>query len=412
MRYTNPHMPHQHQQPIQQRPQPFQTPGGPFIQFIQQPGMMNPQMQPSYMQQYPIPPNMMQPGMVDPRYVQQFQQQQQQFHQQFPQQPPQFNPQVNVGGTRFTGGQTTPQQQFNTVATEGGRYQTSSTQQLEEENAESNIPLLFSVKPTIHKFLNNEKVKLNTITSELKDSHIQFLQNSVASDCVQEVIESLIEQTYTSDAPNKPLTVRKFIVTHNLYQANVNIGELLSGDVKSLYKQIKVLYREADNKYTLTVLDTLDNLLTDRINDYIIIHAKNSISIDSFITDFNDLLKVLRNNEEDLEDTLIDYLDKFIKEIKLDMNHTPKTEKDFYTIIPESYTIAYLDKHVTEAGLDSVNNRFVQLEETASNIFLQSLAIGVTKVTGTKEFLLVTTDRSVFKVMINENNNVFYRLFS
>ena len=407
MRYVNPHMQHPQQghmqQPMMQQPmmnpqmmQPMQQPMMPMGQYPQQQFM--PQQYPQqFPQQYP------QQGMMPQ------QQYPQQFPQQYPQQGmmPQQTNQPTVNTSRFTGQQ--PQsQQFNTGPVESSRYQTTQQPQVFEEQETKVVP--FTIKPTIHTFPNNEKIKLNTITTEVKSTSVRIIEGSLASDCLQEDIESLIESAYESE-DGKAITARNFIISHNFYRTNNNdtIKELLSNDVKYLYKAIKTVYKETSDKYSICVYDKLDDLITERINDFIAIHASESISIDSFFTDFNDLLKIIRNTEEDLEDNLLEYLDNFIIDLRNNLNSIDKPED--YTILTEPISMVYLDKHVLETGLEVIDGNFITLEKTPPNVFLHSLVNVVSTMMKKRELLLVTLDRSVFKCYMDEDYNVYIRLY-
>lgn len=341
--------------------------------------------------QQPMNPQMMQPGMM---------QQGMMMQQPMPQQ-------AVVNTSRFTqsSNPNTPQQ-F-TQTNDGSRYQQSTP--VEPEVEESTVPISFSVKPIVHKFLSNERVKLNTVTSEVKDNNIKALQSHVAVDCVAEVVESIIESAYLEET-NTLITAQNFIVGHNFYRTNLTdkLKTLYNGDIKNAYKLLKAAYKESTDKYQINVLDTFDNLMTDHINDFITIGSNDSISIDSFMTDFNDLLKVIRNNEEDLEDKLLDHMDAYLKQFNELTDSVEISENT--TVINQPLQVAYIDKHVVETGLENTTTRFIKLEETASNVFLNSLVLGICGKLNTREFLLVTLDRSIFKCMADDDSNVFIRL--
>jgi RNAse (barnase) inhibitor barstar len=379
-------------------------------QPMQQPQMMTPQMMQHYQQQMLMnqqamqQPQMMQPGMMQPQYMQQPMMQPGMMQ---PGMVPQQPQQAVVNTTRFTQSSPTMPQQF-TPNNEGNRYQQPMAQEVVTAD-ESTVPIPYSVKPIVHKFITNEKVKLNTITSEVKESNVKYVQTHIAVDCVQEVIESIIETAYLEET-NNLITAHNFIVTHNHYRVDLNekFATLYNGDIKTAYKLMKVYYKEATDKYQIAALDDLDNILTDRINDFITISSNDSISIDSFTTDFNDLLKVLRNTEEDLEDKVLDYMDEYLNQMK-QLTDTVETSISI-TCINEPIQVAYIDKHVVETGLENVTTRFIKLDETASNVFLNSLGLTVCAKLNTRDFLLVTLDRTVFKCMVDDDSNLFIRI--
>jgi hypothetical protein len=397
------------------QPMPPQYPNRQFNNPPMQPQYPNypPQMPPQFPNQYPNQP-------IPPQYPNQYPPQQfpPQYPNQYPQQipnqpfPPQYqqNNRSVVNGGRFTS-QEQPQQ-FNQYGNPAvNRYVNPQTQDIDSDSTKA-IP--FNVKITSSKFRDNEKIKLNTITSEVNTNHIKLVEGVLASACLQENIESLIESAYDVSETEtlKPITIRNFITNHSFYRIDINdtINDILKDDVKYLYKASKMAYKEISSVYGICVLEKLDDILTERVNDYIAITSNNSISIDSFISDFNDLLKIIRTEEEDLAEKLIEYLDSFIKDININLNSVDKPTG--YTVLTEPVTIVYLDKHILETGLENIGETFVKLERTPSNTFLNSLLNSSYSATAKQEFLLVTIDKTVFKCYVDEDNNAYIRLYT
>lgn len=410
MRYVNPH-----NNQVVVYPGNQQNMQQPMMQPMQQ-GMMTNQMQPMQMQPQVVMtaqgPMMMtaqglvpvpQPvgGMVPmqsnmPVYNQQYVPQ-----NQFPQMTNQSVIPQNRFSQPGNADQQHNQQEFN-------RY--SAQQTVEQVIQEITGPELFIVKPIIHKFAGNDKFKLNTITDSIKSNAINVMENIVVCDCLEETVESLIEKTY-SETDVKTLTVQKHIINNSYYKVEMKdvIENLVSDDIKTLYKNLKSIISKCVDKYQLNALFAFNLGLTNAINDYLAINSENQIDIESFITDYNDLLKILRNNEEDLEDTLVEYLNAYIGEIKSNLSII--TKKDNVCYIPESITVAYLDKHLYETGLDKLSNSFSQVDETLTNVFITSIANEIVAKTNKKEFFLVTMDKSIFKCMISEREQLYIRWF-
>lgn len=426
MRYVNPHIQEQMAYPGQQ-PQPMHNP-----QTMQQP-MLNPQMILQTMQQNPqLGMQMMQQlmqqnpqlAMLLMQQMQMPQQQQpmmpmqqtQQYPQQYPQpygQPTMSQSAVMSNTGRFTASPQgmVPPQQFPAEDTSGGRYHTPTTREEVIAEPVSTKPKSFLVKPMTHKFPNNEKIKLTTTISEVKDVNVRYLDKCIVSDCLEEIVEGLIEDVY-HETDVRMVTATHFIITNEFFRTSLHelIASLVSNDVKALYKQIKKAYEDVNDKYSLNLLDSFNQMLTDTVNDFIAVNAENSISIDSFLADYNDLLKVIRNNEVDLEDELIEYMDAYIADLRYSHGAHPGNENS--TIITESYSIAYLDKHLLETGLETVGSNFAQVENENINAFITSMIDLICTKLNKSEFLLVTLDKTIFKCMVNKNGQFFIRKFN
>ena len=377
MRYVNPHSQQQMVYPGQQQAQPMMS-----MQQMQQLMQQNPQLAMQLMQQMQMPQQ--QPMMP--------MQQMQQYPQQHPQQYGQ-------------------PQQFPAEDTSSGRYQTSTTREVVIAEPVSTKPKLFLVKPMTHKFPNNEMIKFTTMINEVKDVNIRYLDKCMASDCLEGVVEGLIEDVY-HETDSRMVTATHFIVTNEFYRTSLHelIASLVSNDVKSLYKQIKKAYEDVNDKYSINLLDSFNQMLTDTVNDFVAINAENSISIDSFLTDYNDLLKVIRNNEVDLEDDLIGYMDAYIADFRF--NHGEQAGSENSTTITELYSVVYLDKHLLETGLETVGSSFVHVENEIINVFITSLIDLVCTKLNKPEFLLVTLDKTIFKCMTNKKGQFFIRKFN
>jgi hypothetical protein len=405
MHYANPHP----NQPPQQAPvQPYHQ---------QQPQMSPQQFQPQMPMQQQYPQEY--PQQFSPQYPQQFPQQfhlqmpqqfvPQQFPQQFQQQPQ--NPPGMSTTSRFTSSPATVQQTVNQGLNENSRY-TNMTNSPPPQD-ESGMPAVFTVKPKTNKMRNNEKFKLLCSTTEVKPTSLICVPNVLATDCLQESLESLIEDAY-KEPGNKAASVRSIIVAHNFYRVDISeqLKQLLSGDVKSLYKGLKTLYKEAPDKYAVCAYECIDDLLTERINDYLAINGKKPVTIDSFYSDFNELLKVLRNDEDDLEDLeelLLLYLNAYVKDMSISFENTNKPE--VCSTIAEPLSGVYVDKHVLELGIEGLSDSFVKLEDTPPNVFLNSLINVSCKALNTKEFLMATLDRSIYKCAINEAGVSYIRFY-
>ena len=343
----------------------------------------------------------------------------QQFPQgQFPQQyipnqgqfPQQQNNQVSVGGGRF-GQSANPMQTFsNDGASDRYQAQPQVTQNTTEAPV-TNKPVLFTVKPTTHRFLNNEKVVLKTITTELQPTQIKVVEQQMVTDGVDALIESVIENVYQEEKQSL-VTIQSVIVDKTFYNVPVmkeTFKELLSDDIKRFYNTLKNKFPDISTKYEMSVISYFMTMITDTINDYLAVNATSAITIDDFYSDFNALLKVLRNSEEDLEDKLMDYLSDMIGATRTSTELLE--EKEGVVHLPEVYTVAYLDRHSLETGLEVLGDTFVMVEDNAANVFLNTLVLNVVTRSKRDNFLLVTADKVVYKCVVSNDSKVHIRRF-
>jgi hypothetical protein len=406
MRYVNLHQGQQPMQPqaqMQQAPQIVMTAQGPMMMTAQGwvPVSMQQIQQMQQMQQPQQMMPMMQPGMP-------------QGGMMMPMGMPNGFPQGNQAAVpaRFGGSSTgnqavmAPQQQM--VET-GGRFGMQQAQQIvNEEETSFAKPYLFEVTPTTNKYLGNDKFKIQTTVEAVKANHIDYNDNLVACNCLKESIENVIEQANAKPTV-APVTVRETISNINFWNVNLKteLNALLGDDVKTLYKSFKLLYADMTDVRNINLMNDLDTVLTNAVNDYLIVNAKEAMEIESFHTDFNDLLKVIRKNDDDLEEMLLDYMNKYISHMHLMMTNTPEVENA--THITEHVTIAYVDKPSIQLGIHELGLKFVEVENCLPNTYLISLAAEVIAKISKPEFILATMDRATYKVMVAESSEVYIK---
>ena len=181
---------------------------------------------------------------------------------------------------------------------------------------------------------------------------------------------------------------------------------LINKDIKSLYKELKNAFANVTNKYDINLLNGIDTIITDAINEFTIVNSKNNYSIDSFITDFNDLLKVIRNNEDDLEDTLIEYMDEFIKNLNNNFKIVCESDglNDNVTYISESSLMVYVDKLSCELGIYRAPQHLCLVEENLPNTFLNVFSNydGIS-------FYMITIDKNIIQFVRNISGNIFIK---
>lgn len=431
MTWQNPHL--QYNQPMVNNQQmaypqgynPYQTNLTPQqLQMLQQQQMM---------QQRQMMPGQFQLGQqgynMNPQYQQMLQQQmlqqqmmQQQMLQQQLMQQQAYNSRFGASVPNMS---VTSREQFNPGVTSlTGRYnmqaQTNTMQDVEQV---LNTPQPKVINPPTDKFVvlpekdisfvDNELIKLMTYISEIKDNQLDNKEEVTVVDCLEEARETIYE---LGGKTSKLIVTADFIVTTNFIKTspNVILPILNNTKIKEVYKTLKKMIAEVKDKRDMIVINKFDDILTDYINEFLVINTKGKVSIDSFSSDFNSLLKVLRNYYDDLEDDLLTSLDLFFKNFKESIDIVSEKlkldEASVSSFIAEAVAMAYMDKMLIELGLNTISDRYVEVDKNnPANITLLTLYQQVTKSVIRKDFYLVTMDKSVVKFNSTTDDRIFVK---
>ncbi len=378
------------QQPMYPSQQPMQQ-MYPNQQGMQQPIMQQPQVM---VDQYGRVISMqMQPGMVNTN---------QQYIPNLPPQPNRFgDPSVT---TRLTS---------STVIQEdsGNRYQTPQPQPVENKQMIT-LPTQasdFTVKATRAPLsVLNDTVTVITTTESIRQEQLVILNLPVLAYSFSDAIENIIEHVYT-DEDKSAIKAQTAIVCTNYYNCTVQetITEFFDMNIKSFYKDFKSAYAALKNKYDINLFNDIDKIITNRINDFLAINVNKELNIESFSTDFNELLKHLRNTTETVEDDLCNHMDSYLN--LLNENNKQKIEgatPNCISIIQE-HSLVYLDKLEVELGLTEVDGYTVKLSNSPVNNFIKSLADCAFNSFERNRFNVITIDRKVFEFISNIEGDIF-----
>ena len=268
------------------------------------------------------------------------------------------------------------------------------------------------------KFAGNTKVVLSSFYDELKPNQIFTHKDKLTlTDCFEEAVESSIDHAH-DEGVNKLMSIGKYLVENSFYKSfeQAKFNELiLDNDVKAMYKAMKSLWPTLTSKYDIHLLDSFDTIMTAAINDFVGVNSPVAVNIDSFMTDFNELLKFLRNLddcEEDLEDELINYLNAFVEEIKsaLDsLKQVDQQEGKAVTYVPELYTIAYVDKYSHELGIANAPAKLTVIEDNLINKFLLSASEFMFEQQKISVCYMVTIDKYVIQLARNIKGQIFIK---
>lgn len=406
---------------------------------IQQPMYPNPQqMPPGYMPQgnYPqMPPNQPYPGMlnqpfganpyqpslyqqqIDPRVAQwqQMQQMQQlQQMQRMQQQPPGYPPQqlnnaypaydnrfgstANSAVTNNTITQAEQQNVFNRFIDQGDKQVSSN----EELPAAAMKQFICSVNKGF-KFNGNDTIELNSVTEVYKAEYLAKCEEVAVFNSKQECFEDIVEQYLTNK--DKFVITKKYITTTRVFN-NIDFNkDFYSLDVKNLYKALKAKFKETTNRSTAVSLLEYDASITELVNDYLST-LDFEVSIDSFKDDFNDLLKVLRNQTEDEEDNLNAYINNYLtkcQEAHLIVSEALSEDEIKTSVFVAPITVVFIPRITVELGIENVGEKTLEVVNHSNNNTIRSLAFLINKEQQESVFYLVTMDRNTFKLKVKDD---------
>lgn len=306
------------------------------------------------------------------------------------------------------------------------RFQSLNTQTGQTMNEQVQIeakPNLFSISVTKGiKFNGNSKVVLNSYYEEVKPSQIYVRENNITLvECFEEAVESCIGNAHEEGA-NKLIALGSFLVENSFYKAadQDQFNKIvLDNDIKAMYKAVKSSWPTLNNKYDIYMFDKFDTIMTDTINDFIAVNSPVEVHIDSFMSDFNELLKFLRNLENcdvDLEDELITYMNSYITNIKtnLELNQSQLVGIDAedskkVTYIPEQHLIAYVDKYSHELGVNDAPSKMTKIDDNAINAFILSAANTIISEQDIFTFYMVTIDKTILQFAKALNGDIFIK---
>lgn len=238
------------------------------------------------------------------------------------------------------------------------------------------------------------KVTKKNITHSLTVSHNDEV---VSTDTLESLIEYTVKNYYNNltEANKTYVYVQKGLVSNKVYGCtNKQLNEVLFND------SAKTVYRTMSSKDTLDLKSKQDlvyvsmfnNIMTNIINEYLYVTKGNGLRIDSFVDDFNNLLKHLRDTEAFMEDDLLDFLTEYINDIKGD-KVTLEEESKFLTI-PVRTTIVYVNLLSEELNIFDSDSNKKYLFESVANI--------VDDLT----FYIVTADNVIHKCFCKDDDDI------
>ena len=444
--YQNPHTgipahPQQQQRPMMTPQQQQMMQQQMMQQQMMQQQMMQPQMygqQPMSMQQQML---MQQQQMQRQQYPQQFPQQgqhgqqfmqpgQQQFANQFAPQQQQFANQEVTGrfgqpthgfqdtsqnkptGNRFGSGGNQMQSQQPIPQFQPPQQQQVITQPVSVDNKS------LVVVPMKHKRSTSSKLVFTTNVHQVteKDMNATSLDEPyIMEESLPAIHSFLTEKIYDDEFDVKPLNVfGALLKTSFVDKTLVDIIDIhFNKLIEQFYREFRKLFDATETRYSYAVLDYIDQRLTLETNEYLTISSKTGVTIDSFVSDFNDLIKLLDECDEKLKEAYIDHMSEFLEIFKAGKDILAGSEKDLakedrHTTVSEIVVVAYLDRHVLETGLEEVGTELTRVEKHPSNMFLLSI-VELMGENNALTFNLMTMDGCIFLVTHSEQSEVYIK---
>ncbi|MDD2819430.1 MAG: hypothetical protein PHN51_11640 [Candidatus Nanopelagicales bacterium] len=137
-------------------------------------------------------------------------------------------------------------------------------------------------------------------------------------------IRSLFAELDAAKAPNiaTGLLVNKYTCKNETQREKILAIFDQQTEPKGLYRAMRALFDVGRTSSTPTPVSIhikaailgLDRGISEHVNDFLAMIVDGKAGVDSFMDDFNGVLKVLRDNTENAEDDLIDFLKELLEE--------------------------------------------------------------------------------------------------
>lgn len=405
--HQNPHQQYNQQQQLlllqaQQRAMQNQ-----MQQPQQMPGQMNPQMMQMMMQMMQQNPQMMMQMMMGGMPGNQMNPQMQQQMQQM-QQHSGVMPNQQVTASRFGGGQMQqqPQQTFDPNA-DASRFASQKEEPVKEEEDFSIPKYTVSTKHGAYPLTKKLGIPPKVTAFNAKNLH----SSEKVSICysIQDAAEQVAEEFKELD-DNKLMIAADSIIVDDGFSVKTDVTaltNLFQDDIKGLYKRLRTAYSEVTDIDVAIMLNRIDRHFTELTNEYLLTNLKCEIFIDCFATDFNDLLKVLRDSFDDEEDDLWEYLSKEVAETYKLITDQPAEDQKVFRFLSGISLVSFKEHHF-KAGLDGVKKNLMEIDgQETHNLFLLTMAKHVFEISDRKVFYFSTYDRELFKFTLNNKGDVF-----
>lgn len=251
-------------------------------------------------------------------------------------------------------------------------------------------------------YRSNQLAKMGVLTSRLstlaqrhvdemtycddEDPNVLFTGSSVRGIFAGE-LNRLFKQTYKPLYRFDALVSTEHIV--NTVDEYEKLHELFTlTETRAVYKSMRRMLDTKMSAEAKAALIGLDRNMTTHVNDFLIVALGGGTQIDSFIDDFNSLLKLLRDQTETCEDDLLEHL----TEVLTDRSQDPQENKVTLTITDrvELVRIGVLSE---EIGFDS-NGKHSKAFDEKLTMIMKGVTRGVVYIQTLDNELYKLYDRS------------------
>lgn len=216
---------------------------------------------------------------------------------------------------------------------------------------------------------------------------------------LESLASEVIEDAHAKDTEHL-VWIQSGAVVQKFYKTSLvdKEAELYQTDIEKVYRAVKKIAPTINSRDDFVYFQAYNKWLTNAINTFLSIHMKDT-SIDSFFDDFNDLIKFLIVDYDQLREQLVEHMTGIlegmvcdVKELRAvsDESPVPVISKD-QSIISEHLTIVYIKIFSGEIGDDG----------SAAGLKVANKVIeSIKALTGTSDFVLITLDRRFYRVTV------------
>lgn len=198
----------------------------------------------------------------------------------------------------------------------------------------------------------NEGYKIATKKSPVEAKAYSVNRSVDLSATVEAALESIITFLCVGDSTVASQMLKIEDQYHRVDFNQEVYDMLVTPTVKDLVFSLTEHFRKVKNKDVLIVLSRLNEFLTQRINDLLLINSPGVLAIDNFKDDYFDLMRVLQDSKQVV---LMDAIEGFFDNIR---NTTSRyelvddTPEELLTMIPQFVTVTAIDAIAREARLE------------------------------------------------------------
>ncbi|MFW9601178.1 MAG: hypothetical protein ACMV1B_02530, partial [Prevotella sp.] len=254
------------------------------------------------------------------------------------------------------------------------------------------------VQPKPSTGLPGVKFKPVKRSKPFEEQELHKEEKSLVGRSLQELITSMISEAH-EQADEKLMWYQSGIVIKEYFDTTVKSFEddLFQGDIEAISRVLKTILQQVESRKDYVFYQAYDKWITSSINDLLSVTMKDSVRIDSFALDFEDLMTHLKSVDEFQSKTVIGYMNDIMAQSKTDilaLREKAEGEEpvicDSCAAVPERYSLLYVKLLSEEIGDDGS----VDGVKTATKL-MESLESLIDE----QIFYMVTMDRRVYKVL-------------